>query len=144
MSPCPQFQFKMECPQNRELFAFVLGEVAEDRMRTVVEHCRFCPKCSTRLGTICELGVAKPHLMRLETLEGCLGDWDPPLASRGSKVNKMAGREDSSDPKAQKEMRVFFTFNLVVFGVFVLLSAFAYSTGNSSSEKPRWSALEQW
>lgn len=134
----------MECPQNRELFAFVLGEVAEDRMRKVVEHCRYCPKCSSRLGTICELGVAKPHLMRIEILESCLGSWDPPLVSSGTKVKEQAGRHFFSNTLAHTETRVFLTFNLVIFGVFVLLGAFAYSTGNHPSEKARLGALQQW
>lgn len=134
----------MECPQNQELFAFVLGEVAQDRMREVVEHCRYCPKCSRRLGTICELGVAKPHLMRMEFLEECLGNWDPPMESRGADVSEPVGREFFSGSPIQQESRVFLAFKLVLVGVFVLLGVFAYSIGKNPSDGAHLSALSPW
>lgn len=128
MSPFPQHSFNIECPQNRELFAFVLGELSQDRMTRVVEHCRYCPKCSNRLSTICELGVAKPHLMRIEILEGCLGDWDPPLVNHEAKANELTEHQNSSGETVQKNLRSFLTLNLILLGVFLLLGAFAYSS----------------
>lgn len=79
--------------------------------------------------------------MRIEILEGCLGDWDPPLVNREAKANELTEHQNSSGETVQKNLRSFLTLNLILLGVLLLLGAFAYSSEESLSETAPLSSL---